>query len=69
MKKPIKTFNKKTQNVLGLTAKYGTPIGDGLMLAGSISGQPELIALGGGIRGVAKGAKTANNLLKLTIKK
>lgn len=69
MKRPLKTLNKKSQNILGKTAKYGAPIGEGLMLAGAVSGQPELAMIGGVVRGVAKGAKTTNNLLKLTNKK
>ena len=68
MKKQMKILSKNTQNVLGKVNKYGSPIGEGLMLAGAVSGQPELIAVGGGIRGIAKGAKTTNNLLKLTNK-
>ena len=40
MKKPIMILSKNTQNVLGKVNKYGSPIGEGLMLAGAVSGQP-----------------------------
>ena len=69
MKRPLKTFSKNSQVVLGKTAKYSGPISKGLIMAGSLSGQPELIAVGAGVATVGKVARTTNKLLKLTNKK
>lgn len=66
MKRPMKILNKpKITQVLGKTAKYSDAIGNALVYGGTLSGQPEIVAVGATAKLVGKGAKTANGLLKL----
>ena len=67
MKRPLKTFNKyNVQHVLGKTAKVSDAVGNALVFGGTLSGQPEIVAVGATAKVVGKGAKITSNLLKAT---
>jgi hypothetical protein len=62
----MKSLNKhNVTHVLGKTAKYSDAIGNALVFGGTVTGQPEIVAVGATAKLVSKGAKTANGLLKL----
>ena len=67
MKRPLNTLKKtNVQHVLGKTAKVSDAIGNALVFGGTLTGQPEIVAVGATAKVVGKGAKITSNLLKAT---
>ena len=58
----VETWRKATQ----YAADGSNIVGDALILGGGVTGQPEIVALGGGILGGSKLLKKSSQLLKKT---
>ena len=73
--KKLKHFGHsiKKKKVWERNLRHGSEIGDvvgkGLVMAGGATGQPELVAAGGGVIGASKAAGKASKLLRKKKKK
>ena len=73
--KKMKTLGQKMmkvktwKNASSKIAKVSDIGGKGLMLMGSATGQPEIVAAGSGLIGISKGANEISSLLKQNNKK